>query len=68
MLKMQGYYLCNIQVENVVVKTCSWAGLGDNAPHILSAIVSNILLATIYFIIIFLSFYLSNFFCWFREL
>ena len=57
MLKMQGYYLCNIQVENVVVqcrlKTCSWAGLGDNAPHILWAIVSNILLVTTYFIIFF---------------
>jgi len=31
------------------LKTCSWAGLGgDNAPHILWAVVSNILLVTIY--------------------
>ena len=43
MLKMQGYYLCNIQVENIVVMP-------------LWAIVSNILPATMYFIIIFLSF------------
>ena len=53
MLKMQGYYLCNIQVENrIVVPIMGYCFKYFTCNHVFHY----------YF------FELSKFFCWFREL